>query len=324
MNYNYKLVKFVAGFMLFLFVVTMASFSNTNQGPLGTAKVPAKIARWRPIMQEYCDKYKCSDKVDLLLALMYQEIGQTDTLDVMQSSESMGLAPNAIQDPIKSIDAGVKYFKKVLDYGNSKGVDFATIVQSYNFGSGYIDYVSSKGGKHTKELAKSFSVKEATVNGWTSYGDVDYVVHVMSKVEGHADGASSTKSSALKDTDYSKIIQIATEYEGQPYVFGGNSPDTGFDCSGIVQYAYSKIGIKLSRTAQDQYDQSTKVTASEAKAGDLVFFKGTYHCADYITHVGIYVSNHKMYQAGGPGLGYVDLTTSYYQEHFVGFGRVNG
>ena len=72
--------------------------------------------------------------------------------------------------------------RKVLDYGNSKGVDFSTIVQSYNFGSGYIDYVSSKGGKHTKELAKSFSVKEATVNGWTSYGDVDYVVHVMSKV----------------------------------------------------------------------------------------------------------------------------------------------
>ena len=58
---------------------------------------------------------------------------------------------------------------------------------------------------------------------------------------------------------------------------GAIVPDTGFDCSGIVQYAYSKIGIKLSRTAQNQYDQSTKITASEAKAGDLVFFTGTYH-----------------------------------------------
>jgi len=320
---KYKFVKFIAGFMLFLLVVIMASFSGTDPGSLGKANVPDKISRWRPIVQEYCDKYKCSDNVDLLLAVMYQEIGETDTLDVMQSSESMGLAPNAIQDPIQSIDAGVKHFKNVLDYGNSKGVDFLTIVQSYNFGSGYIDYVSGNGGKHTKELALSYSVKEATVNSWSSYGDVDYVVHVMSKVEGHAAGANSI-ASALKETDYSELMKAATKYEGQPYVFGGNSPDTGFDCSGIVQYAYSKIGIKLSRTAQNQYDQSTKITASEAKAGDLVFFTGTYNCADYITHVGIYVSNNKMYQAGGPGLGYVDLTDSYHQTHLVGFGRVNG
>jgi len=320
---KYKFVKFIAGLLLFLLVVTMASFSDTDPGSLGKAKVPDKISRWRPIMQEYCDKYKCGDQVDFLLALMYQEIGNTDTLDVMQSSASIGLSPNAIQDPIQSIDAGVKHFKNVLDYGNSKGVDFSTIVQSYNFGSGYIDYVSSNGGKHTKELAMSFSANEATANGWNSYGDVDYVVHVMSKVEGHAEGVSNPES-ALKETDYRQLMQIATMYEGQPYVFGGNSPATGFDCSGIVQYAYSKIGIKLSRTAQNQYDQSTKVTVGEAKAGDLVFFTGTYHCADYITHVGIYVSDDKMYQSGGPGLGYIDLSNSYYQAHLVGFGRVNG
>jgi len=323
MMIQYKFIKFIAGLMLFLLVVIMASFSHTDEGSQGTAKIPDKISRWRPIIQEYCDKYQCSDQVELLLALMYQEIGETDTLDVMQSSESMGLAPNAIQDPIQSIEAGVKHFKKVLDYGNSKGVDFSTIVQSYNFGSGYIDYVSSMGGKHTKELAMSFSAKEATASGWSSYGDVDYVVHVMSKVEGHVEGSGSTNL-ALKETDYSELMQVATKYEGQPYVFGGNSPATGFDCSGIVQYAYSKVGIKLSRTAQNQYDQSTKITASEVKAGDLVFFTRTYNCANYITHVGIYVSDNKMYQSGGPGLGYIDLTDSYYRAHFVGFGRVNG
>ena len=105
---------------------------------------------------------------------------------------------------------------------------------------------------------------------------------------------------------------------------GEVTPMLGLIVPGIVQYAYSKIGINLGRTAQNQYDQSTKITASEAKAGDLVFFTGTYHCADYITHVGIYVSENKMYQAGGPGLGYIDLTDSYYQAHLVGFGRVNG
>src|SRR5665648_221831 len=264
---KYKFVKFIAGLLLFLLVITMASFSGTDPGSLGKAKVPDKISRWRPIMQEYCDKYKCSDQVDLLLALMYQEIGNTDTLDVMQSSESMGLAPNAIQDPIQSIEAGVKHFKNVLDYGNSKGVDFSTIVQSYNFGSGYIDYVSSKGGKHTKELAISFSSNEATAKGWNSYGDVDYVVHVMSKVEGHAEGVDSTNV-ALKETDFSQLIQIGTKYEGQPYVFGGDSPDTGFDCSGIIQYEANnktealvntqKIKDNISQFVDAEYNYTNK------------------------------------------------------------------
>ncbi len=126
----------------------------------------------------------------------------------------------------------------------------------------------------------------------------------------------------LKGNEYSKLIQVATKYEGQPYKFGGNSPSTGFDCSGMVQYCYLQIGIKLSRTAQTQYDQSIKVSANKAKPGDLVFFKDTYKCPDYITHVGIYVGNNKMYQAGSSGIGYIDLTNLYYKKHLVGFGRI--
>ena len=317
-----KLIKFIIGLMIFLLVVIMAIFSNKDGGFSGKAKVPEKVSRWRPVVVEYCEKYKCSEYVDFLLALMYQEIGETDTLDVMQSSESMNLPPNTIQDPLQSIDAGVKHFKSVLDYGKSKGVDFPTIVQSYNFGSGYIVYVSKNGKKHTKELAESFSSKEAAANGRSSYGDTDYVIHVMSKVEGHVDGASSAES-VLEKNKYSELMQIATKYEGQPYVFGGNSPSEGFDCSGIVQYSYLKIGIKLNRTAQNQYDQSKIILKNEAKAGDLVFFTGTYACLDYITHVGIYVGNNKMYQSGGSGLGYIDLNKSYYKQHLVGFGRIS-
>jgi len=323
---KYKLVKFTIGLFIFFLVVIMAIFGNKGGGGgfPGKAKVPEKISRWRPVVEQYCEKYKCSSYVDFLLALMDQEIGQTDTLDVMQSSESMALPPNTIQDPIQSIDEGVKNFKNVLDYGKSKGVDFSTIVQSYNFGIGYIDYVSSNGKKYTKALAESFSSKEATTNGWSSYGDVDYVQHVMSKIEENTNGTSSTEGTGtiLSDTDYTKLMQVATKYEGQPYVFGGDSPSIGFDCSGIVQYAYSQIGVKIGRTAQNQYDQSTKVSSNEAKAGDLVFFKGTYNCPDYITHVGIFVGNNKMYASGSSVLRYADLTKSYYQEHLVGFGRV--
>lgn len=135
---KYKLVKFVVGLLIFPVVVIMAIFINKGGGGgTGKANVRDKISKWRPIVQEYCVKYKCPDKVDYLLALMHQEIGQTETLDVMQSSESMGLPPNSIQDPVMSIDIGVKHFKSVLDLGTSKGVDFPTIVQSYNFGIGY-------------------------------------------------------------------------------------------------------------------------------------------------------------------------------------------
>lgn len=320
---KYKLIKFICGFILFLIVVIMAIFSNKGDGGgIGKANVPEKISKWRPVVQEYCEKYKCLDKVDFLLALMYQEIGQTDTLDVMQSSESMGLPPNSIQDPVMSIDIGVKHFKSVLDEGTKKGVDFPTIVQSYNFGSGYIDYVSSNGKKNTKALATSFSAKEAATYGLSSYGDVDYVEHVMSKMDKPVEGVSNTNS-ALEGSKYADLMKVALKYEGQPYVFGGSSPSQGFDCSGIIQYVYGQVGIKLSRTAQNQYDQCTIVPQSEAKSGDLVFFKGTYDCPDFITHIGIYVGNNKMYQSGGHGLGYIDLTKAYYQQHLVGIGRIN-
>jgi cell wall-associated NlpC family hydrolase len=325
---KYKIVKYTCGFFIFLVIIIMAIFGNGGGGGstgTGKANVPAKISRWRPIVQEYCVKYKCPDKVDFLLALMYQEIGTTDTLDVMQSSESIGLPPNSIQDPVQSIDVGVKNFKKVLDYGNSKGVDFSTIVQSYNFGSGYIDYVSSNGKKNTKALAVSFSQKEASTNGLSSYGDVDYVQHVMSKMDKPVDDTSgvSNANSALGGSKFTDLMKIALKYEGQPYVFGGSSPSQGFDCSGITQYAYGQVGIKLSRTAQNQYDQCTIIPQNEAKSGDLVFFKGTYDCPDFITHIGIYVGSDKMYQSGGHGLGYIDLSNEYYKQHLVGFGRIN-
>ena len=94
-----------------------------------------------------------------------------------------------------------------------------------------------------------------------------------------------------------------------------------FDCSGLVQWCYGKAGISLPRTAQAQYDATQHLPLSQAKAGDLVFFHSTYNAGSYVTHVGIYVGNNQMYHAGDP-IGYADLSSSYWQQHLIGAGRV--
>ncbi len=91
--------------------------------------------------------------------------------------------------------------------------------------------------------------------------------------------------------------------------------------SGLTQWCYGTVGITLPRTAQAQYDAVQHIPMDEAKAGDLVFFQGTYHCGDYITHVGIYVGNNQMYHAGNP-IGFVDLPSSSLWLHLVCAGRV--
>lgn len=113
----------------------------------------------------------------------------------------------------------------------------------------------------------------------------------------------------------------ALKYEGWKYVYGGASPTTSFDCSGLTQWTYGKAGIKLPRTAQQQYDVTQHIPLSEAKAGDLVFFHSTYNAGSYITHVGIYLGDNRMFHAGDP-IGYAYLTSSYWQQHLVRAGRI--
>ncbi|HBE8972167.1 TPA: C40 family peptidase, partial [Clostridioides difficile] len=83
-----------------------------------------------------------------------------------------------------------------------------------------------------------------------------------------------------------KVMNEALKYQGWKYVFGGSSPTTSFDCSGLTQWCYGKAGISLPRTAQAQYDATQHLPLSQAKAGDLVFFHSTYNAGSYVTHVG--------------------------------------
>ncbi|WEY82954.1 lysozyme family protein (plasmid) [Bacillus subtilis] len=293
---------------------------DVSNSPYGTANVPSYIAKWRPLLEEYTTKYGVAEYTEFLLALMNQEIGPTKTLDIMQSSESLGLPPNAIQDPAVSVDAGVKHFKSVLEQGKKAGVDFNTIVQSYNYGTGYIGFVAKHGKKHTKELAQEFSGMMAARNRWSSYGDPDYVAHVMRYLKQNQGdiAVNGASDSPLGVKAFNDVMKEAKKYEGQPYVFGGDTPASGFDCSGLTQWVYRKAGINLPRTAQMQYDAVAKV--SDPKPGDMVFFKGTYNAGVPITHVGIYIDNNTMYDSNNGGIGFHKLS-GYWEKHLAGYGR---
>jgi cell wall-associated NlpC family hydrolase len=117
-------------------------------------------------------------------------------------------------------------------------------------------------------------------------------------------------------------MNVALKYKGMPYVFGGASPLPGFDCSGLWQYSFGQIGIKLPRTAQEQFDATLRITQDQLKPGDFVFFSGTYNAGRNITHVGLYVGNNSMFDAGDNGVGYHDLSSNYYQSHIAGYGRL--
>lgn len=128
---------------------------------------------------------------------------------------------------------------------------------------------------------------------------------------------------ALEDEQFAAMMEEAQKYVGYPYVWGGSSPATSFDCSGFVSWVVNNCGVGWSigrLTAQGLYNICTPVSEAEAKPGDLVFFEYTYE-GPWITHVGIYVGDGWMIHAGDP-IGYIKFMDSYYSDNFVGFGRL--
>ena len=123
--------------------------------------------------------------------------------------------------------------------------------------------------------------------------------------------------------DVAALFDEAERYLGYPYVWGGSSPSTSFDCSGFVCYVVTHSGYyNLPRTtAQGIYNQCQHISASEANAGDIIFFTGTYNSGNPVTHVGIYAGNRQMIHCGDP-IKYTSINTPYWQNHFYAFGRL--
>ena len=129
---------------------------------------------------------------------------------------------------------------------------------------------------------------------------------------------------ALADPDFAALIAEAEKYLGFPYVWGGSSPSTSFDCSGFVCYVYTHSGVhNLPRTtAQGIYNQCAHIPMSEAKPGDIIFFTGPYNSPGPVSHVGIYVGNNMMIDCWSP-IQYARTDSSYWSQHFYAIGRLN-
>lgn len=285
----------------------------------GTATVTAQVRQYEPLVKAAAEKYGVPQYTELLLAKMMQESGGR-VPDVMQSSESIGLPPNTITDPAVSIDVGVKYFASVL---KKAGGDIPLTLQSYNFGGGFIDYCKTRGG-YSKENAKNFSAMMAAKMGWSRYGDVEYVDHIMRYYKGGTNGIPAAGSGMVQgggDT-FKKVMNVAIQFQGMPYQWAGASPSTSFDCSGLWMYSFRQIGINIPRTAAEQMRYTQRVSREELQPGDFIFFTGT-ASHNYISHVGLYVGNNKMYNSNSKGVVFSDLP-GYWESHIAGYGRLKG
>jgi cell wall-associated NlpC family hydrolase len=137
-----------------------------------------------------------------------------------------------------------------------------------------------------------------------------------------SDSGYSIPPEALSDSKFAAMIKEAEKYLGYPYVWGGSSPSTSFDCSGFVSWVINASGVGSvgRQTAEGLRQTCAYVSAADAKPGDLIFFQNTYPTSG-ASHVGIYVGNGKMIHCGNP-IQYTSIETSYWQSHFLSFGRI--
>ncbi|WOC32884.1 MULTISPECIES: bifunctional lytic transglycosylase/C40 family peptidase [Caproicibacterium] len=321
-----SVLSIICVIMLPLLVLLMISsaFGALSGSNASSVPLPAAVQNYRPIVSVYAAQFGMTDYVDLILAVMAQESGG-EGLDPMQAAENTAYnkkypaVQNGIQDPQYSIWCGVQELKEALRLAScTSPYDMEHIklaLQAYNYGTGFIIGATSPSwpGTHvwTQALADDFHNRGGG-------GDPQYIEHVLRYYSGIGGGLG------YADVSFQNVKKVGESLLGTPYVLGGNSPGVAMDCSSFVCYVYTKAGKNMPRTtAQGIYDQyCTPVSPSEAKAGDLIFFKNTYDCGETITHVGIYCGNGVMLEEGGSHVQYANCSSSYWQSHFYAYGRV--
>ena len=161
----------------------------------------------------------------------------------------------------------------------------------------------------------------------TTYGNRDYLFDLDKLTTYSPRGLGITyriPPEALSDKRFARMIREAEKYLGYPYVWGGSSPSTSFDCSGFVSWVINHCGNgwNVGRLGAEGLRQiCVPVRPSDAKPGDLIFFQYTYPCGPGASHVGIYVGDGMMIHCGNP-IQYTSVKAAYWQQHFLCYGRL--
>lgn len=310
-----------------------AQHQRQIEGTIGLAQnLSPQVEQWRDLVTAEATAQGMEDYIDLILAIIQVESGGTGTPDIMQSSESAGYPRNYFQTELESIRQGISYLKSIVTtlegYNMGYENNARLIAQSYNFGSSFANYVGSRGGNYDLTIAEEYSrtVVAPSLGNLTgeTYNYVNSVSQSFGKTYLYRNGgnffygelvAQYLGRPANIQGDFATVLAEIENFNGWEYVWGGKSPAEGFDCSGLVAWGLKQIGIDLPSPAANQYRMTVPIDASEARAGDLIFFRGTYGGPNHISHVGFYIDENTMYDANGSGVGYHNWQSNYWQSH---------
>lgn len=174
----------------------------------------------------------------------------------------------------------------------------------------------------TLSFGESVTVTGACSNGWYRISYDGHIAYVSGRYLS-SDASSSnggTVATAAGNDKATEIAEFVCSFVGYPYVYGGASPSTGFDCSGLMYYCLKQYGYEMNRVADDQMDQGVAVSRSELRVGDLVFFGS----GSYANHVGMYIGGGNFVHASTPSTGVRinALDETYYNTRFIGARRI--
>lgn len=318
------------------------------------AKLSDEIKKYEEELEAAAKEYGFEAYVELFKALAEQRHYDGKKGDIFNMSKtSLNPDPKKTLSRADSIKIAAELFADCIDAYSKMGEPhmppqptdteaLKSILQAFEFESdGFVDYCE---GKYTLEKAEEYAKKksgntkrtdeaEIQQKGPWDFKDQKYPDKVLqfyfvqvSQTGGGGSFGFSLPSEALSDKEFMNMYNEISKYvQGNyPYVFGGSSPETSFDCSGFVCWVINHCGNGWNvdrTTANGLLSYCAEVKKEDAKPGDLIFFQGTY-AEPGASHVGIVVGNNHFAHFGNPGK-ISDYTESYWVEHFLAIGRLN-
>lgn len=260
------------------------------------------------------------------------------------------LSPSGLALDVESgLNVQAQFMGKVTEISEYVGKAKVVIEneETITMGYGYLDHINVSLGSHVKRgdvigktssLGLHLTTEDSADEEWIN----PFLIHAYEKSKlsmvapdiRHINANTGTSThnrlnenmvgQTYDEDDVQRLFDVGRKYIGFPYVFGGSSPGTSFDCSGFIYWVFKEAGLKNWKrtTANEIHNKHTvSITEEEARPGDLVFFEGTYNAGVPITHVGIYAGDGVMLHAGDP-ISFTSFKTDYWQKHNPTFGRL--